>query len=56
MEKLEKAKEQIEAILEYYDLKLVSDDPYCGVLLADDETKQAVEMEQHDVFFYDVKD
>ncbi|AGE61067.1 hypothetical protein FINN_74 [Bacillus phage Finn] len=56
MGKFEKVKAQIEEILKENDLILVSDDPFCGVLLADNQTGEAIEMEQHPVFFYDVKD
>ncbi|AGE60837.1 hypothetical protein Blastoid_77 [Bacillus phage Blastoid] len=47
MNKLEKAKEQIEEILKNNDLRLISEDEYCGVVLFDNKTGEFEDMEYH---------
>lgn len=45
--KLQKAKEQIEEILKNNDLRLISEDEYCGVVLFDNKTGEFEDMEYH---------
>ncbi|AMR60110.1 hypothetical protein LEO2_72 [Bacillus phage Leo2] len=44
MNKLVKVKAKIDEILKEHGLDLISDDPYCGVLLIDTETHEEIDM------------